>query len=151
MVTARMRRGRSAPVSKASRLLGEVPLFSGLSKKEIAAIAGAAKEVTHRAGSVLAREGDSGIGFFVISDGTAQVSINGRRRGRLGPGDFFGEISLLDQGPRTATITAETDVTSLGLTAWEFRRLIESNPSIASKMLKIMAQRLRSSSRSVTD
>lgn len=151
MVRAAMRRGRGAPASEATRLLGEVPLFSGLTKKELTAIAGAAKEVTHRAGSVLAREGESGIGFFVISDGTAQVSIRDRKRGKLGRGDFFGEISLLDQGPRTATITAETDVTTIGLTAWDFRRLIESNPSIASKMLKIMAQRLRASSKSVTD
>jgi len=74
------------------------------------------------------------------------VKVGDRSGTRLGSGDFFGEISLLDGGPRTATVTAETEVTTLGLTPWVFKRLIDSNPSIASKMLKVMAQRLRASS-----
>lgn len=132
------------------KLLSEVPLFEGLSKKELRAIVQAAKEVSHREGAVLAREGDSGVGFFLIMDGTAKVSVRGRPRNTMGPGDFFGEISLIDQGPRTATVTAETPITTLGITAWVFKRLIEQNPSIASKMLKVMAQRLRQSSRELT-
>lgn len=132
------------------KLLSQVPIFEGLSKKELQSIAQAAKEVSHREGAVLAREGDSGVGFFLITDGTAKVSVGGRPRRRMGPGDFFGEISLLDQGPRTATVTAETPITTLGVTAWVFKRLIEQNPSIASKMLKVMAQRLRQSSRELT-
>lgn len=126
-------------------LLGGVPLFEGLSKRELNQIARAAKQVTHRQGAVLAREGQSGVGFFLIVDGTAGVKVGTRSRGRLGSGDFFGEISLLDGGPRTATVTAETEVTTLGMTPWDFKQLIESNPSIASKMLRVMAQRLRSS------
>jgi CRP/FNR family cyclic AMP-dependent transcriptional regulator len=132
------------------KLLSEVPLFEGLSKKELRAIAQSAKEISHREGAVLAREGDSGVGFFLITDGTARVSVGGRTRNRMGPGDFFGEISLIDQGPRTATVTAETPITTLGITAWVFKRLIEQNPSIASKMLMVMAQRLRQSSRELT-
>jgi len=130
----------------AVKLLGDVPLFEGLSKSELTQIARAAKEVTHREGSVLARQGQSGIGFFLITDGTAGVTIGERSAAKLGPGDFFGEISLLDGGPRTATVTAETSVTTLGLTPWDFRRLVENNPAIASKMLRVMAQRLRASS-----
>jgi CRP/FNR family cyclic AMP-dependent transcriptional regulator len=132
------------------KLLSEVPIFEGLSKKELQAIAQSAKEVRHREGAVLAREGDTGLGFFLITDGTARVTVGARSRQRMGPGDFFGEISLLDQGPRTATVTAETAITTLGITAWVFKRLIEQNPSIAAKMLKVMAQRLRQSSREPT-
>jgi CRP/FNR family cyclic AMP-dependent transcriptional regulator len=130
--------------------LSEVPIFQGLSKRELSAIAQSAKEVSHPPGDVLAREGETGVGFFLITDGTAKVTIRGRSRGWMGPGDFFGEISLLDQGPRTATVTADTPVVTLGITAWVFKRLIETNPAIASKMLKVMAQRLRQSSRELT-
>jgi len=132
------------------KMLSGVPIFEGLAKKELQAIAGAAKQVTHAAGSTLAREGESGLGFFLILDGIASVTVGDRPRGKLGPGDFFGEISLLDQGPRTATVVAQTSITTLGLTAWSFKRLVEQNPSIAAKMLKVMANRLRASSRDLT-
>lgn len=132
------------------QMLAGVPIFEGLSKKDLSQIAGAAKQVTHRPGSVLAREGQSGVGFFMILDGTAGVQVGERQRRKLGAGDFFGEISLLDGGPRTATVTAETEVTTLGLTPWDFKRLVENSPAIASKMLKVMAQRLRSSAKDPT-
>ena len=132
------------------KMLASVPIFEGLSKKELHAIAGAGKQVTHAPGSALAREGDSGVGFFLILDGVASVTVGERPRRKLGPGDFFGEISLLDQGPRSASVFAQTSVTTFGLTAWVFKRLVEQNPAIASKMLKVMAQRLRSSSRDIT-
>ena len=131
-------------------LLSKVPIFSGLSKKELQRIAESVKEVAHREGAVLAREGESGLGFFLITDGTARAEVGGRARTRMGPGDFFGEISLLDGGPRTATVLAETPVRTLALTQWVFKSLIENNPSIASKMLKVMASRLRSSSKDPT-
>ena len=137
-------------LSETAELLSKVPIFSELSKRELQGIAGAAKEVSHREGSVLAREGESGIGFFLIVDGTARAEVGGRTRTRMGPGDFFGEISLIDGGPRTATVVAETRVTTLALTQWVFKSLVESNPSIASKMLKVMAARLRSSSKELT-
>ena len=129
------------------KMLAGVPIFEELSSKELKAIAAASKEVTHRQGSVLAKEGDSGVGFFLILDGKVSVAVGGRPVRGMGPGDFFGEISLLDGGPRTATCTAQTDVTTLGMTPWTFKRLIEQNPSIASKMLKVMAQRLRGSAK----
>ena len=131
------------------RMLSEVPLFAGCSKKELQAIASATKEVTHEEGSVLAKEGDRGLGFFLIVDGTAKVTVNGRSRKKLGPGDFFGEIALLDEGPRSATVTAESPIRLLGLPAWTFKRLIEQQPSIALKMLQTMASRLRASSKDV--
>lgn len=132
------------------KMLSQVPIFSELSKKEIEAIARNTKEVKHKEGAVLAREGESGLGFFMIADGTATVSVGGKPRKRMGPGDFFGEISLLDNGPRTANVTAETPVRLFGLTQWNFKRLVEGNPAIATKMLKTMAARLRAASSEVT-
>ena len=139
-----------AKENEAVELLSQVPLFSELSKKELAAIARATKEVRHKPGSVLAKEGDSGLGFFMIMDGTAVVTVNGRPRSKLTAGDFYGEISLLDGGPRTATVTAETPMTLLGLTQWVFKRLVEQNPAIATKVLRVMAQRLRATPTGLT-
>ncbi len=129
----------------AVKLLSGVPLFQDLSKKELQALARAAKEVRHDEGDVLAREGDSGVGFFLIVDGTAKVSQKGRTRRRLGAGDYFGEIALLDEGPRTATVMAESPITMLGLTAWVFKGLVEQHPALATKLLRTMAERLRTS------
>ena len=148
-VRRRSSKEREVAKQDSVKLLAGVPLFEGLSKQELGQIARSAKEVTHRQGALLAREGQSGLGFFLIMEGTAAVKVGDESRARLGVGDFFGEISLLDGGPRTATVTAETDVTTLGLTPWVFKRLIESNPTIASKMLKVMAARLRASSQDV--
>jgi CRP/FNR family cyclic AMP-dependent transcriptional regulator len=130
-------------------LLQGVPLFSGCSKKELRAIARAAKEVRHKPGAVIAREGDTGVGFFLILDGTAKISVGGKAKARLGPGDYFGEIALLDEGPRSATVTADSGLRLMGLTAWNFRRLMAQNPSIGPKLLKVMGERLRESSRDV--
>lgn len=129
--------------SEVVRLLAEVPLFSGCSKRELAAIAGVFKEVNRHQDAALAREGETGVGFFLILDGKARVTVNGKSRRMLEAGDFFGEISLLDGGPRTATVTAETPVRLLGLSAWAFKRLLAENPSIGPKLLQTVAGRLR--------
>ena len=129
--------------------LAKVPIFSGCSKRELEAIANASKEVLHEEGHVIAREGDRGVGFFLITEGTAKVSIGGRTRAKLGPGDFFGEISLLDRGPRTASVIATSPVRLVGITAWVFRGLLDEHPSIALKMLEIVAGRLRATSKEI--
>jgi len=126
-----------------TELLSRVPLFSGCSQREIGAIANGTKEVRRKAEAMLARTGEAGVGFFLLVDGTASVLVNGRKRATLKPGDFFGEISLLDGGPRSADVVADTDVTMLGLTAWVFRGVLEQYPSIAQKMLIALAGRLR--------
>jgi CRP/FNR family cyclic AMP-dependent transcriptional regulator len=131
-------------------MLSSVPLFSECTPKELDSIRRAAKEVTHAAGAVLAREGDTGLGFFLILEGTTSVTVGGQPRATMGPGDFFGEISLLDEGPRTATVTAETPVRLLAIAAWVFKGLIEEHPSIAAKMLRVVAQRLRAASADIT-
>jgi CRP-like cAMP-binding protein len=132
-------------------MLSSVPIFEGLSKKELNEIFRAAKDVTHRQGHILAREGEAGVGFFLILEGRASVKVGERSVRPMGAGDFFGEISLIDGGPRTATVTAETDVRTLGITPWTFKRLIEQNPAIAAKMLKVMASRLRANARKPLD
>lgn len=95
---------------ESTQLLRRVPLFSDLDNRELEQIAGSMKRRQFSAGQEIAREGESGVGFFVIQDGNAKVSVHGDERRRLGPGDYFGEIALLRGVPRTATVTAETDV-----------------------------------------
>ena len=124
-------------------LLRKVPLFSDLEQRDLQRIAQSFKERVFRAGETVTDEGKGAVGFFVIEDGTASVSVRGQERGRLGPGDYFGEIALVDQGARTATITADTDVRCWGMTFWEFRPLVEENSGIAWKLLQSVTKRLR--------
>ena len=127
-------------------LLEQIPLFEGLSRNDLQRIARSFKERRFSAGDTVAAEGAGGVGFFVIGEGTASVDVHGDQRGQLGPGDYFGEIALIDEkARRTATITATSDLTCYGLTAWEFRPLVESNAEIAWKLLQVMAKRLRES------
>jgi CRP/FNR family transcriptional regulator, cyclic AMP receptor protein len=130
--------------------LSRVPLFSGCSRKDLQTIARVVKDIDHADGVVIAREGEPGVGLFVIVDGTAEVTIGGSKKATLGPGDFFGEIALLDGGPRTATVTATSDIQMLGLTEWVFRGLMQEHPSIAVKTLQQMAARLRSATKAAT-
>ena len=123
-------------------LLRRVPLFADLDKKELEGIANSLKERTFRAGETITSEGESAVGFFVIQDGDAKVTVGGQERGRLGAGDYFGEIALIAQTGRTATVIAETDVRCLGMTFWEFRPLVEENGKIAWKMLQSLARKM---------
>ncbi len=91
----------------------------------------------------MTREGEAGVGFFVVVDGSATVSVGGEERATIGPGDSFGEMALLDEGPRSATIVAATDLRCLALSAWEFKPFVEENPSVAWAMLQTLAARLR--------
>jgi CRP/FNR family cyclic AMP-dependent transcriptional regulator len=124
-------------------LLRKVPLFADFDQNDLKRLARSFKERTFDAGSTVAGEGKTGAGFFVIESGEASVSVRGDEHGKLGPGDYFGEIALIDDGARSATITADSDLHCYGLTSWEFRPLVESNASIAWKLLETMAQRLR--------
>ena len=130
--------------------LSQVPMFNGCSQRDLQTIARVVKDIDHSAGTVIAREGEPGIGLFVIADGTAEVTIGGAKKASLGPGEFFGEIALLDGGPRTATVTATSDVKLLGLTEWVFRGLMQEHPTIAVKTLQAMAGRLRNATKDAT-
>src|SRR5207253_7138479 len=95
------------------------------------------------AGDVILEQGAAGAGFFIVDEGMADVTVDGNSVGTVGPGDYFGEIALLTGSDRTATVTAQSDMVCYGLTAWDFKPLIESNSGIAWKLLTAMARRLR--------
>ena len=123
--------------------LQRVPLFADLDSKELNSLSSTFKERTFKAGETVASEGSGGVGFFIIDEGQAKVTRDGEEQATLGPGQYFGEIALIDEGARTATITAETDMRCYGLTSWEFRPLVESNSQIAWKLLQALAKQLR--------
>ena len=124
-------------------MLQSVPLFAELEPKELGRLSGSFKERDFSAGETIATEGEGAAGFFVIDSGEAVVRVHGDERGRLGPGDYFGDIAMIDQGDRTATIEAVSDLKTYGLTFWDFRPLVESDARIAWPLLQAMAKRLR--------
>jgi CRP-like cAMP-binding protein len=124
-------------------LLQRIPLFAELGRRELERLSGSFKERTFNAGDTVAAEGEGAAGFFVIESGEAAVAVGGEQRARLGPGDYFGDIALIDMGSRTATVTAENDLHCYGLTFWDFRPLVESDARIAWPLLQSMAKRLR--------
>jgi CRP-like cAMP-binding protein len=130
----------------AANLLKRVPIFSDLDRKELDRIASSMKQRTFNAGDTVTSEGKTGVGFFVIEDGEATVTVGGDERRRLGPGDYFGEVALLNESARTATITADTELRCYGLTSWEFRPLVETHGSIAWKLLQAMSKTYQSPS-----
>lgn len=133
------------------KALAGVPIFSSCTGREIKAIAAGGKIVEFTAGDVICRQGKVGIGLHVVLDGETKVQINDRTRRRLGAGAFFGEIALLDGGPRTATVIAETDVRTWVLPSWGFKNLLEAHPSMARKILEEVCARLRSVDSALTD
>jgi CRP-like cAMP-binding protein len=124
-------------------LLKRVPLFHGLDEKHLRSLAQSFTERSFTSGQELVTEGKGGVGFFVIESGEARVSVEGADRRTLGPGDYFGEIALIDGGLRTATVTATADGKMHGMTPWQFRPLVEENASIAWPLLEAMARRTR--------
>ncbi len=130
--------------------LRSVPLFASCSDKELAFIASRADEVDLPAGKVLTEKGQSGGDFFIILDGKAEVEAPQGKR-TLGPGDFFGEIALIDNGPRTATVKTTTPMRSLVLGHSQFRDVLHQNGEIAVKILRAVTERLRAGTQLPTD
>ena len=123
--------------------LQQVPMFSACSKRDLGLVARRAEDVRVAAGKVLVNEGETGHEFFVILDGTARVTRHGKRVATLGPGSAFGELALLDQAPRNATVVAETPMELVVLGQREFAGIIDEVPGFARKLLAGMAARLR--------
>ena len=124
--------------------LRKVSLFEGLSDRELEAVARAAKERRFDTGDMVVVEGEGGVGFFVVAEGTARVESRGNKLGTISRGGSFGEVALLDDvGRRSATVIAESPLRVFGLTAWQFTPLLEQHPSIAVKVAKMLARRLR--------
>jgi len=126
-----------------TEMLKKVPLFAGLDDRELQEIATSMRQRRFKAGDTVTQEGAGGVGFFVVEEGQADVTIGGDARGSVGPGDYFGEIALINESPRTATITARTDLLCYGMTPWDFRPLVETNSTIAWKLLTAMAEKMR--------
>jgi pyruvate,water dikinase len=120
-----------------------VPFFENMSPRDVEGIAALFKERHFAAGETVTKEGAGGAAFFVIESGEATVTIGGHERATLKNGDYFGEIALIDEGARSATITASTDLVCYGLTYWEFRPLVQHNATIAWNLLQTLAKRLR--------
>jgi pyruvate,water dikinase len=141
---------RSASRPKADRaeqppaVVEQVSLFTGLSEDDVSHIASMFKERKFLAGETITKEGVGAAAFYVIESGEVSVSVRGKPVRTLGRGDYFGEIALIDEGARSATVTATTDVVCHGLTFWEFRPLVQTNPTIGWNLLKTLAKRLRS-------
>jgi CRP/FNR family transcriptional regulator, cyclic AMP receptor protein len=123
-------------------MLSQVPLFAGCSKKELKSIATLADEIDLRQGKVLTRQGAPGREFFVLLEGTVEIVRDGKRIDTLGEGDFFGELALISNIPRTATVTATSPIRVLVVFARDFRRLLQEDASIAMKVLGVMAERM---------
>jgi Pyruvate phosphate dikinase, AMP/ATP-binding domain/Cyclic nucleotide-binding domain len=124
-------------------VIERVPFFANMSPRDVEGIAALFKERRFAAGETITKEGAGAAAFFVIESGEATVSVGGRSRATLKEGDYFGEIALIDEGARSATITADTDLVCHGLTYWEFRPLVQHNATIAWNLLQTLAKRLR--------
>lgn len=123
-------------------LLRKISLFSGLDDRELESLAEEFNERRFSAGDRIALEGEGGMMFFVVESGEASVEVQGKDVGKLGPGDAFGEIALIDRRPRTATVTAVSDLRTFGLPVFVFRPFVEARPTVAWKLLEAMADRL---------
>lgn len=124
-------------------LLAAVPLFSDLSRKDVRTIQRVSKVVSHAAGRTIVEEGTAGAAFHLILEGKAEVSVRGRPKATLRAGDYFGEISLIDRGPRSATVTALTPVRTLAIASWDFLSIVDSTPTIGRKLLVGLCRRIR--------
>ncbi|MBA3381775.1 MAG: cyclic nucleotide-binding domain-containing protein [Actinobacteria bacterium] len=125
-----------------SDLIAKVPLFEGLAKRQLAQVASIADEVDLPQGKVLTREGERGREFFILLEGEAEVRRKGRKLATRHAGEFFGEIALVSNIPRVATVTATTSVHALVIRDVEFRTLLARTPEIALKVLETVAERL---------
>jgi len=123
--------------------LKKVPIFGKLPAKELEYVARSVKERVYESGTVIVKEGDPGLGFFLIIEGRVDVSHKDHRIREMGPGEFFGEMALMEEAPRSATVTALDRTRCLQLVRWDFRALLKENPDLAVRMLEVVVQRLR--------
>ncbi len=137
-----MARTASKPAGKEA-LLRPVPLFADLSTAELKKLARLMDEVDVKQGTVIIREGNTGGEFFIIVEGEIAIRRGSRRLGTLGPGDFFGEIALIDKGPRSATAIAETACRLMVLASREFHSMLNAEPKVERKILRTLAARVR--------
>jgi CRP/FNR family cyclic AMP-dependent transcriptional regulator len=133
-----------------SALIGSVPFFSGLDSKSWKALLAQGREMTYKAGDTIVTEGTTGVGFFLILDGKAEVRKQGKLQATLSKGQFFGEMSLIDDMPRSADVIAVQPTKCWAITSWSFASLIKVHPELALGMLKEVVKRLRAAMSSPT-
>jgi CRP/FNR family cyclic AMP-dependent transcriptional regulator len=133
-----------------SALIGSVPFFSGLDSKSKKALLAQGREMTYKAGDTIVTEGTTGVGFFLILDGKAEVRKQGKLQATLSRGQFFGEMSLIDDMPRSADVIAVQPTKCWAITSWSFASLIKVHPELALGMLKEVVKRLRAAMSSPT-
>jgi CRP-like cAMP-binding protein len=138
-------RRKPVPLAASHResLIAACPLFAGLDAAGIAAVSAAILEVEFPAERVIAREGEIGTGLFIVGEGEVRVVRDGHVIARLGRGEFFGELSVLDGGPRNATVIADAPTTCLALSTWDAERVLAEQPGVALAVLRVLAGRLR--------
>lgn len=128
---------------EAVRALQQVPLFQGFSDKALSRVADISKEVSHPAGKTVLEEDRSAVGFHLILSGHAEASQAGTVLSTMGPGDYFGEMSLIDGKPRSASVTAKDDLRTLAIPAWNFNRLLDEHPDMSRALLVALSERIR--------
>jgi CRP-like cAMP-binding protein len=123
--------------------LKDVPLFEGLSDKDLARVAAISKEVSHPAGKTVLEEDHSAVGFHLILSGEAEAVQGGKAVGTMRAGDYFGEMSLIDGKPRSASVLAKTDLRTLAIPSWNFERLLDQHPEMMRALLVVLSERIR--------
>jgi CRP-like cAMP-binding protein len=130
------------PVSVMSYLMN-VPIFKDLPAGSLESVARSVRERVYEPGAVIVRQGDPGVGFFLITEGLVEVTHDDHHVRNMGPGEFFGEMALIEERPRSATVAARERTRCLQLVRWDFRALLRENPEMAVRMLEVVVQRLR--------
>jgi CRP/FNR family transcriptional regulator, cyclic AMP receptor protein len=133
-----------------SSMIGNIPFFAGLDEKKRKTVAAQGKELSYREGDSIVDEGTMGVGFYLVLNGKAEVRKSGKVIATLGKGQFFGEMSLIDEQPRSADVVAVAPTKCWALSSWAFSSLVKANPELALSMLKEMVKRLRASQASTT-
>lgn len=133
------------------KIIGTVLLFSELSKKQLNGIAKSGTERRFNAGHAIVKEGETGVGFYLILDGKVEVRKKGKVLSTLTAGDFFGEMGLIDDKPRSADVIAASPTTTFCLSPWTFTGIVTGSPEITMRMMKVLVNRLRESNKSLTE
>ena len=137
--------------SDAAAMLRNVPFFASLDEKRRKALASDGKELSYKAGDLIVGEGASGVGFYLVLDGKVEVRRGNRVLATLGKGEFFGEMSLIDDQPRSADVIAVAPTRCCALSSWAFNALVKTKPDIALAMLRELVKRLRAADSSLID
>jgi CRP/FNR family cyclic AMP-dependent transcriptional regulator len=137
--------------SEIANMIAQVPLFSGIEKKKLKAMAETFTERKYDTGEVIEKEGDMGVAFYLVKDGSVEIQKGKKTIAKLGRGQFFGEMALLDRQPRSASVVASEPTTCLLMTKWNFAGFIQSQPKLALAVMRELARRLRETDQKLSE